>query len=90
MLKKVLLNSTLLIVLLGLIAAPMASMTLLKLDESDNPIVLSSQDERAEESSTENGEVPEDIEELIRRLEQEMYQETLESSPEEELDILSP
>ncbi|MFC1624824.1 hypothetical protein ACFL15_00380, partial [Patescibacteria group bacterium] len=68
------------------------SMALMKLDENEDPVVLSTQDEREIEEYAplpreEN--VPEEIEEIIKRLEEEFYQK-LQSTQEEELDILSP
>ena len=95
MIKKILLNSTLLIVLLGLIGAPMASMALIKLEEGEESTVLSVQDERVEKDYEEKEEyiyndIPEDLEQIIKRFEEELYQESIEATQEEESDILSP
>ena len=91
MIKKILLNSTLLIVLLGLIGAPIGSMALMRLDESENPIVLSTRDEREvnDEYFPDENDLPEEIEEVIKKLEEEFYQAT-QSTQEVELDISLP
>ncbi|MBU1132742.1 hypothetical protein KKG08_00520 [Patescibacteria group bacterium] len=92
MIKKILLNSTLLIILLGLIGAPIGSMALMKLSEPENSVVLSVQDKREVEENNylpDEENIPEEIEEVIRKLEEEYYQ-TIESTQEEELDILLP
>ena len=93
MIKKLLINSTLLLVLFILIGTPISSMLLTKLREEEPNAVLSSQDIREEneisENPTEWESVPKDIEELIRKLEKEFYQ-TTESTQQVEPDILLP
>lgn len=89
MIKKVLVNSILLIVFFIMIGAPIGSMLITKLDSPST--VLSSQSNREntcekEDDTTQIDTVPEDIEEIIRKLEQEYYQSTQEMEP----DILLP
>lgn len=92
MIKKILLNSTLLVIFLGLIAIPMGSMALMKLSEPENPIVLSSKDEREVQTLPDTKELPGEIEDVIRKLEEEYYQttESTQSTQEEELNIVLP
>mgnify|MGYP006910767801 CR=1 FL=1 len=106
MIKKLLINSTLLLVLFILIGTPMSSMLLTKLKEEKPNSVLSSQDAREKNEIPEDlakqtglpavaeqdeakADVPKNIEEFIRKLEEEFYQ-TTESTQQVEPDTLLP
>lgn len=105
MIKKLLINSTLLMVLFILIGAPMSSILLTRLKEEGSTAVLSSQDIKEENEITEcsteledlpaqtgpstQTSIPKDIERFIRKLEEEFYQ-TTGSTPQVEPDILLP
>ena len=100
MIKKLLINSTLLIILFILIGVPVSSVLLTKLKEEKPNAVLSSQDVRegcevtddlptiTEQKET-GVDIPEDIEKFIRKLEEEFYQ-TTQSTQQVEPDILLP
>lgn len=81
---KVLTNSVLVIVLLGIIAIPIGSMAIIRLDEKAS--VLSAQDVRTDENQIPDytqREVPKDVEDFIIKMEKEFYQSS-ESAPAQE------
>jgi len=81
---KVLTNSVLVIVLLGIMAIPIGSMAIIRLDEKAS--VLSAQDVRTDENQIPDytqREVPKDVEDFIIKMEKEFYQSS-ESAPAQE------
>jgi len=84
MIKKILVNSTLLLVLFILIGAPMGTMIITKLNQKEPAIVLSSQDAREKHKIPDD--TPPEIEEYIRKLEEEFYQTTQSTESTQELE----
>lgn len=70
---KTLTNSALLVLLLGMLIFPITSMGIIKYQEKST--VLSAQDERIE-INPDMTNVPDEVEEVIMRLEREYYQST--------------
>ncbi|MFZ2663846.1 MAG: hypothetical protein WAX66_00575 [Patescibacteria group bacterium] len=80
---KTLANSGLLIILLGMLVFPIASMGIIKYQ--DKSTVLSAQDKRegAENKINNMEDVPEEVEEAIMKMERDYYQSTESSNTED-------
>lgn len=70
---KTLTNSALLVILLGMLIFPITSMGIIKYEEKST--VLSAQDDRTN-NDLNTKDVPDEVEEVIMRLEREYYQST--------------